>query len=146
MKGRSRNSQAWKIKDEKMRYKEPLCLCTATTQTKGSRGQTSTTYLNVFTRHVFHHSWEEVWCVFTTGDHLERKQEFERIKPFLRNKTKCSTHKNCWVISVNISTRFMPLAHWEFFKSHLTFWIWIHVIDSSRATFVIAEKTQLVEN
>lgn len=33
------------------------------------------TNLDVFAGDVFHHSREEIWCVFTSGDHLQRERE-----------------------------------------------------------------------
>lgn len=40
------------------------------------------TNLNVFTGHIFHHSREEIWCIFTSGDHLRRKHtpETKRVR------------------------------------------------------------------
>lgn len=40
------------------------------------------TNLNVFTRHIFHHSWEEIWCIFATCNHLQRKHP-KIVKSFL---------------------------------------------------------------
>lgn len=72
--------QASKIKKKKRRSVNAVNHIKPHKLKKSNMNAGFSTNLYVFTGHVFHHSREEIWCIFTSGYHLQRKHKYQQSR------------------------------------------------------------------